>query len=120
MKIKGINGWNIAQIQDEISGGGSFVQYTWCISLLVVTYRYRSPVYFLCKNQNAFIKGLPFTIITLLFGWWAVPYGPYYTLASIYKNVAGKCVTDVVMQRLYRQTRGHVFEFERTKQMALA
>jgi hypothetical protein len=120
MKIKGIDGWNIAQIQDEISGGGRFVQYSCCISLLVVTYRYRSPVYFLCKNQNAFIKGLPFTIITLLFGWWAVPYGPFYTLASVYRNVAGKCVTDVVMQRLYRQTRGHVFEFERTGQMALA
>lgn len=119
MKIKGVNGRNIAQIQDEISQGGGFVQYTWCVSLLVVTYRYRSPVYFLRKNQNAFVKGLPFTAITLLLGWWAIPYGPFYTLASVYSNVTGKRVTDVVMQRLHRQTRGHVFEFEATGQVAL-
>lgn len=120
MKIKGVQSRNITQIQDEISQGGKFVQYTWCISLLVVTYRYHSPVYFLRKNQNAFVKGLPFTLITLLLGWWSIPYGPFYTLASVYQNVAGKCVTDVVMQRLYRQTRGHVFEFEATGQVALA
>ena len=87
---------------------------------MVVTYRYSSPVYFLRRNQNAFLKVLPFTIITLLLGWWAVPYGPFYTLATVYRNVVGNCVTDVVMQRLYRQTRGHVFEFEATGQVALA
>lgn len=120
MKIKGIHGWNIAQIQDEISGGGRFVQYNWCISLLVVTYRYQSPIYFLRKNESAFIKGVPYTIITLLLGWWGIPYGPFYTLTSVYKNIEGKCVTAFVMNRLYQQTRGHVFDFERTEQIALA
>ena len=119
MHIKGVQGRNIKQIQDEISQGGKFVQYTWCVSLLVVTYRYHSPVYFLRKNQTAFGKGLPFTIITLMLGWWSIPYGPFYTLASVYRNVAGKCVTEAVMKHLYKQTRGHVFEFEATRQVAL-
>jgi hypothetical protein len=120
MKIKGVQGRNLTQIQDELSQGGRFVQYTWCISLLAVTYRYRSPVCFLCRNQHAFGRGLPYTIITLLLGWWGIPYGPFFTLASVYNNIEGNCVTASVMKRLCQQTRGHIFDFERTEQIALA
>ncbi|MDQ3279634.1 MAG: hypothetical protein M3Q06_15010, partial [Bacteroidota bacterium] len=110
----------VAQVQDEIAQGGKFVQYAWCVSLLVVTYRYRSAVYFIRKDESAFVKGLPFTIITLLLGWWGIPYGVFYTLHTVYSNIDGKCVTEPVMKRLYRQTGGHVFEFEGTKKVALA
>lgn len=120
MKIKAVQGRSITQIQDEISQGGKFVQYTWCISLFVVTYRYQSPVYFLRGNQHAFCKGLPYTILTLLLGWWGIPYGPFYTLTSVYNNIEGKCVTASVMKRLYQQTRGHVFDFETTAPVAYA
>ena len=120
MKIKGMKGLNITQVQDEIARGGKFVQFTWCVSLLVVSYRYRSAVYFIRKDENRFVRGLPFTIITLLLGWWAVPYGVFYTLSVVYTNIGGKCVTGPVMKHLHRRTGGHVFEFEATKKLAFA
>ncbi|HEV7330774.1 MAG TPA: hypothetical protein VGN63_07035 [Flavisolibacter sp.] len=120
MKVRGIKGLTVAQVQNEIARGGRFVQYTWCVSLLVVTFRYPSAVYFIRRDENAFVKGLPFTIITLLLGWWGIPYGVFYTLRAIYTNIEGKCVTEPVMKHLYRQTGGHVFEFEATRKVAFA
>ena len=120
MKVKGINGLTVAQVQDEITQGGKFVQFTWCMSLLVTTYRFKSPVYFIRKDESAFIRGLPFTIISLLLGWWGIPYGVFYTLGAVCANTSGKCVTEFILKHLYRQTGGYVFEFEATKKVAFA
>jgi hypothetical protein len=50
-------------------------------------------------GENPRSKGLPFTIISFLFGWWGIPFGPKYTLESIRTNLhGGKDVTDEVMQ----------------------
>ena len=120
MNVKGMKGLTVAQVQDEVDLGGRFVQYTWCLSLLIVTYRYTSAVYFLRKDENAFVKGLPFTVLSLLLGWWGIPYGVFYTLGAVYSNINGRCVTEFVMKRLHRQTGGHVFEFEAMKPFAFA
>lgn len=120
MKVKGLNGLTVAQVQAEVGQGGRFVQYTWCVSLLVVTYRYQSAVYFIRKDENAFLKGWPYTVATLLLGWWGIPYGVFYTLGAVYTNMDGKCVTESILKHLHRQTGGHVFEFEATKKVALA
>lgn len=44
------------------------------------------------------MKGLPFIIISVLFGWWGIPFGPKYTIESI-RTICkgGKDVTDEVM-----------------------
>ncbi len=113
MKVKGIEGMTVAEIQDEVANGGKFVQYTCCISVIVVTFRQPSAIYFIKRNQSAFVKGLPFTIISFLFGWWGIPWGIIYTLGCLYTNAGGgKNVTDEQMRTLHRQTHGHVFEFE--------
>jgi hypothetical protein len=48
-------------------------------------------------HQSHVRQGLPFTILTFLFGWWAIPFGPKHALASIRSNLkGGKDVTDEV------------------------
>lgn len=50
------------------------------------------------KGERIVSKGLPFTMISALFGWWGLPFGPKYTLESIRTNLkGGKDVTDEVM-----------------------
>jgi hypothetical protein len=120
MSIKGIKGLNIAQIQDEVSAGGKFVQFSWCISIIVATFRQRSATYFIRPSENAFVKSLPFTFVTFLFGWWGIPWGFVYTPGCLYTNLnGGKDVTDEMMKVLHRHTKGHVFEFEKEKQFVL-
>lgn len=85
-------------LQQEIQQGGKFVMYQYCISLLVITLRRSSNIYFISREQNASLKGLPFTLLSLLLGWWGIPWGPIYTIQSIWINFkGGKDVTKEVL-----------------------
>lgn len=113
MKIKGIEGMTVAGLQDEVARGGKFVTYTYCISFIVMSFKKSSGIYFVKSNENAFVKGSPFTLISLLFGWWGIPWGIIYTFGCLFNNInGGKDVTDDAMQYLQQSTKGHVFEFE--------
>lgn len=121
MKIKGINGMTIAQVQDEIACGGKFVSFVFCLSFVAVSFRYSSAVYFVKSNEQAFVKGLPYTLLSFLFGWWGIPFGVVNTAGCLLTNLSGgKNVTAETMKFLHRQTGGHVFEFELTEKFALA
>ena len=86
------------ELQQEIQQGGKFVMYQYCISLLVITFRRSSNVYFVSHEQNAVIKGLPFTLLSLVLGWWGIPWGPIYTIQSLWVNFkGGKDVTQEVL-----------------------
>lgn len=110
MKIKNIDGLSAEDLQRETDTGGTFVYYAVTVSLLVVTFKRTSGVYLVRKGENRKIKGIPFTMLSLLFGWWGIPFGPKYTMESIRTNLSGgKNVTDEVMATvaghlLFRET----------------
>ena len=87
-----------SHLQMELKQGGKFVVYQYCISLLVITFRRSSNIYFIRSEENAIVKGLPFTLLTLLLGWWGIPWGPIYTVTSVWTNFkGGKDVTQEVL-----------------------
>lgn len=89
------------QLQQELQQGGKFVIYQFCISLLIITFKRSSNVYFLSHDENAVAKGLPCTLLSLLLGWWGIPWGPIYTVQSIWVNFSGgKDVTKEVLASL--------------------
>ncbi|MDP4264688.1 MAG: hypothetical protein Q8941_19325 [Bacteroidota bacterium] len=98
MKIKNINGLSANDLQSAVNGGGRFVYYAWTVSAIILTFKRTSGVYLVKGNENRTIKGFGFTIISLLFGWWGIPFGPKHTWESIRTNWrGGKDVTDDVM-----------------------
>jgi hypothetical protein len=113
MKIKGIDDMTMAAIQHEVANGGKFVIYPYCISVIILSFKRSSPVYFIKAGDNAFTKGLPFSLISFLLGWWGIPWGIIYTIGALVTNSGGgKNVTAEVMKALHQQTGGHVFTFE--------
>ncbi|OSZ77272.1 hypothetical protein CAP36_12730 [Chitinophagaceae bacterium IBVUCB2] len=112
MKIKNIDGLSAQDLQQEADRGGKFVYYVYTISLLVFTFKRTSNVYLIRKGENARTKGNLFTALSLIFGWWGIPFGPKYTVQSVHTNIkGGKDVTDEVMATvaghlLFRETQG--------------
>ncbi len=93
------------QLQQEISDGGKFVTYQYCISILVMTFRRNSDIYFIRAGESRLLKGLLFSLISLLFGWWGLPWGLIYTPAALFTNFSGgKDVTAEVLATM--RTRG--------------
>lgn len=114
MKIRNIDGLSAEALQREEENGGRFVYFIYTISLIVVTFKRTSGVYLVRGGESIRAKGRPFTIISALFGWWGIPFGPKYTLECIRTNLkGGKDVTDEVMQTVA----GHLIfqEAERNK-----
>jgi hypothetical protein len=88
-KIIGLEGLSADQVRFELQRGGRFVLFQYCVSIIVVTFKRSSPIYFIRAGENPFGKGIGFTLLTLVAGWWGIPWGPIYSVQSIYRNLAG-------------------------------
>ena len=105
MKIVGIEGMTGEELDRELDRGGRFVLYEYCISVLVLTFRRPSNIHFLRGHEGGLSKGIGFSCVSLLFGWWGIPWGPIYTIATVATNMAGgKDVTNEVVASLQEAT----------------
>lgn len=96
MSIKGLENLSVEQLNQEIRQGGKFVHFSYCISLLVITFRRSSAVYYVRPGESAIVKGMPYTALSLIAGWWGIPWGPIFTITSLVTNLGGG--KDVTMQ----------------------
>ena len=69
--------------------GGRAVVFEYCISCVVLTLRGSSRVHVLKPDAWAWLHGLPYTIITLLLGWWGVPWGLIGAPRALWTNLTG-------------------------------
>jgi hypothetical protein len=101
MKVVGIAGMAPEQVAFEVQRGGKFVYFQYCVSLLVITFKRPSNIYFIRAGESAVSKGLPFSILSLLLGWWGIPWGLIWTPMVIFTNFrGGKDVTNEVVSGL--------------------
>lgn len=97
MKIRGIKDLTTEELNYELQMGGKFVVYQYCFSIGIMTFKRGSSIYFIKKDDSAFLKGLGYTVFTFVAGWWGIPWGPIYTIGSIINNCrGGKDVTDEI------------------------
>jgi hypothetical protein len=98
VKIKNIEGMSAGELQVAVNQGAKFVHYIWTVSAIVVTIKRPSAIYMVRRSESRFSKGYIFTVVSFLFGWWGIPFGPKHTLASLRTNFkGGKDVTEEVM-----------------------
>ena len=101
MRIVGIEGMSVGQLQDEVRRGAKFVIFSYCVSLLVVTFKRGTDVHFIRAGAGAIGPGMPYTLLSLFLGWWGFPFGLIYTPMCILENLSGgKDVTATMMQSL--------------------
>ena len=101
MGLRGVGDMTPEQIRFEVRAGARFVVFQYCISVILVTHKGSSSIYFLRPGQPAFLRGLPFSLCSLLLGWWGVPWGPILTIATVVKNTwGGKDVTADVLRAM--------------------
>lgn len=98
MRIKNIDGLRAEDLEYAASQGAKFVFFPFTISLLVITFKQTSGVYMVKPGEKTFRRAWPFLLISVLFGWWGIPFGPKFTWDAIKACLnGGKDVTDDVM-----------------------
>ncbi|ATB35365.1 hypothetical protein CYFUS_000778 [Cystobacter fuscus] len=99
--IFGMDGLSTLQVQEELERGGRFVVFEYCVSFFLTTRRRSSDVYFVRAGQGTFGLSLGYTLLSLLLGWWGLPWGFIYTPRCLATNLqGGKDVTDLVLPSL--------------------
>ena len=99
--IVGLEGMNGEDLARELDRGGRFVVFEYAISLVLITFKRSSDVRFIRGGEGTFLASLPYTLLTMLLGWWGFPWGPIYSGMAIGQNLTGgRDVTDEVLSAL--------------------
>ena len=67
-----------------------------------LSFRRGSNIHFIRGGESAVTRGLGFVAMTALLGWWGIPWGPIFSVQSLWTNLSGgKDVTEEVLNHLY-------------------
>ena len=88
-RIRGIEGMTPMEISFELNRGARFVVYKYCISAAVMTVVDSTDIYFVRAKESRIKKGVLWTMLTLVAGWWGFPWGPIRTVQSVWINLHG-------------------------------
>jgi hypothetical protein len=69
MRVDGIDGLTPAELETALAAGGRLVFFEYCISLFVASLRRPSRIYLLRAGDSALVRGLPYSLVSLLLGW---------------------------------------------------
>lgn len=103
MQIRGVRRFSPQEINLEVEKGARFVRFQTCISMVLVTQKEETDIQFINAGESVLIKSLPYSLVSLLFGWWGIPWGPIYTVVALWSNSAGgRDVTSEVVAAMNR------------------
>lgn len=88
-KIVGLDGLTGDRLTHEVQLGARFVVFQYCISALVMSFKRSSDIHFLRAGESSATKALPYCLLSLVAGWWGIPWGPIWTVSTTYRNLAG-------------------------------
>ena len=98
VKVRGVEGLELEYIENEInSNGARFIYFPYCISVIAFTFSLNSKIYFIRRNEKPIRKGWIYLIISVILGWWGIPWGPIRTISAIKNAFTGKDVTEYIM-----------------------
>jgi len=100
-EIKNLEGLTVDQVNTELQQGAKFVIFEYCISIIVMTFKRSSSIYFIRAGESTVKHSIGLTLLTLVLGWWGIPWGPIYTIGSLITNLGGgKDVTTDVLNSM--------------------
>jgi hypothetical protein len=101
MQIKNIEGLSVAEIRMLVNQGGKFVFFPYTVSIGVATFKRASSIYFVRPEEKSIKYSYKHVLTNSLVGWWGIPWGPVYTINSMYHQIrGGKNITFEVMSEL--------------------
>lgn len=88
-KLHNVKHLSHEQVADRLIEGATLVQFEYCISLIVITFTLQSGVYLIERNQKTGPYSWRYNLVTILLGWWGIPWGPIRSIRALRTNSNG-------------------------------
>jgi hypothetical protein len=89
------------EVRARIEDGAMGIRFDYVASVLFVTFRWQSKIHLVQHEASTYFRGIPYTLFSLLFGLWGLPWGPIETLKAVWNNLGGGTdVTDELEEAL--------------------
>jgi hypothetical protein len=83
-----VRGGGAAYRDQRITPDTEVTQFHACLSFVVLTTRF--PSRYLVVGQDRLLRaGLAYSLVTVMLGWWGLPWGPVYTVQALVRNLRG-------------------------------
>lgn len=89
MYIRGIDKLTPQELNVQLEQGARFVYFEYCVSLLFLTWRQPTDIFFLRPGQQGILVGWPYLLMSFFLGWWGIPWGLILTPQVLYLNLCG-------------------------------
>ena len=100
-RIKGARDMTIASLRSAVAGGARIVLFPYAESWLIVSFKRTSEPTLVPAGASRLSTALVPILHSLLFGWWGFPWGPIFTVQTIWQCARGGIdITDAVMPAL--------------------
>ncbi len=94
-------------VRKGLAIGGGFRQIESTVSIIIVSVQ-RQTVYYVPRGHGGGLTIVP-NLITLLFGWWGIPFGPIKTVRTLLNNRrGGRDVTQDICRKFNLKTMAEV------------
>jgi len=88
----------IQQIEDDVLRGGRFRIFLYNFSLVVISFRRSSGIHYIRAGHGPGAHAWPWSLLSMLVGWWGIPWGFIFTIQTLYTNcMGGKDVTAEIL-----------------------
>jgi hypothetical protein len=96
--VSGTEGMTLLQIEDDVLRGGRFRVFRYNFSIVVMSFMRSSGIKYIRAGHGPGGHAWPWTVLSMLVGWWGIPWGVIYTIQTLYTNcMGGKDVTAEVL-----------------------
>lgn len=104
------------RIRSKLQAGARCIRYQYCISCLFWSFKQTSSVKFINPGESYVSPGIKYSLVSLLLGWWGIPWGPIWTVSTLINNFRGGCDITEEVWRIVSQDDAS-WEKERKKRM---
>lgn len=73
----------------KVSLDTKITRFQFCLSLIFMTIKVPSGYLFTEKMFTVAMNNIAYTVCSLIFGWWGLPWGPIYTIQVTFSNIFG-------------------------------
>jgi hypothetical protein len=73
----------------QVEAGGRYVVFSYCISVVILTFKRSSDVVFLRRDEDGAGLAIGYSALSGTLGWWGIPWGPIWTIAALISNARG-------------------------------